>query len=179
MDQLDGIFGAERAGGWIGTKWHKELARGPEKNIRTWGQLGLTGEWASRPIDTFGYSLRYATAIEFSDKVLHSSDKWNGNLLAFGNYPGPDGNTYLEADQIVDHVRADPNAIAYVRYHPKFPADVKILALAGPRGDPSFRIRSIHYRSANIRSGEIRASGSIRSQASRSIRNPRIRPVHA
>ena len=136
MDQLDGVFGSERAGGWIGTKWHKELARGPEKNIRAWGQLGLTGEWASRPIDTFGYSLRYASAMEFSDKVLHSSDKWNGNLLAFGNYPGPDGNTYLEADQIVDHVRADPEAIGYVRYHPKFPSDVKILALGRTAAGP-------------------------------------------
>lgn len=136
MDQLDGIFGSERAGGWIGTKWHEELARGPERNIRTWGQLGLTGEWASRPIHTFGYSLRYATALEFSDKVLHSSDKWNDNLLAFGNYPGPDGNTYLEADQVVDHVRADPGGIAYVRYHPKFPSDVKILAIGRTAAGP-------------------------------------------
>jgi phosphate transport system substrate-binding protein len=136
MDQLDGTFGSERAGGWIGTKWHNELARGPEKNIRTWGQLGLAGDWTSRPIDTYGYSLRYASALEFSDKVLHSSDKWNGNLLAFGNYPGPDGNTYLEADQIVDHVRADPNAIAYVRYHPKFPSDVKILAVGRTAAGP-------------------------------------------
>ena len=136
MDQLDGIFGSERAGGWIGTKWHIELARGPEKNIRSWGQLGLGGIWASRPIDTFGYSLRYATALEFSDKVLHSSDKWNDNLLAFGNYPGPDGNTYLEADQVVDHVRADPGAIAYVRYHPKFPSDVKILAVGKTAAGP-------------------------------------------
>jgi phosphate transport system substrate-binding protein len=136
MDQLDGIFGSERDGGWVGTKWHKEYARGPERNIRTWGQMGLTGEWSSRSIDTFGYSLRYATALEFSDKVLRSSDKWNGNLLAFGNYPGRDGNTYLEADQVVDHVRADPGGIAYVRYHPGFPTDVKILALGRTSAGP-------------------------------------------
>jgi len=121
MTQLDGIFGAQRAGGWIGTTWHPELARGPEKDIRHWGQLGLTGEWTNRPINTYGYSLRYATALEFSDKVLHSTDKWNENLLGFGNYNKADGKTYLEADQIVDHVRDDPNAIAYVRFHPSFP----------------------------------------------------------
>jgi phosphate transport system substrate-binding protein len=136
MDQLDGIFGSERAGGWIGTKWHPEFARGPEKNIRTWGQMGLSGDWGSRSIHTFGYSLRYATALEFSDKVLRSSDKWNGNLLAFGNYPGPDGNTYLEGDQVVDHVRADVGAIGYVRYHPGFPADVKILAVGRTAAGP-------------------------------------------
>lgn len=136
MTQLDGIFGSERAGGWVRTNWHPEFARGPKSNLRTWGQLGVAGDLASKPIDTYGYSLRYATALEFSDKVLHSSDKWNGNLLGFGNYNLPNGKTYLEADQIVDHVRDDPNGIGYVRYHPNFPTDVKILPLgltnAGP-----------------------------------------------
>lgn len=136
MTQLDGIFGSQRAGGWVATDWHPELARGPEKDIRSWGQLGLTGEWASRAIHTYGYSLRYATALEFSDKVMHSSDKWNEDLMAFANFKKPDGKTYLEADQIVDHVRDDPDGIAYVRYHPNFPTDVKILDLgvtdAGP-----------------------------------------------
>ena len=136
MSQLDGIFGAQRAGGWVATDWHPDLARGPEKDIRSWGQLGLPGEWANRPIHTYGYSLRYATALEFSDKVMHSSDKWNENLMAFANFKKSDGKTYLEADQIVDHVRDDPDGIAYVRYHPNFPTDVKILDLgvrdAGP-----------------------------------------------
>ena len=44
VEQLDGIFGAQRTGGWTGTKWTTTNARGPEKNLRTWGQLGLTGE---------------------------------------------------------------------------------------------------------------------------------------
>ena len=136
MTQLDGAFGSQRAGGWVATDWHPELARGPEKNLRTWGQLGLTGEWADRPIDAFGYSLRYATALEFSDKVMHSSDKWNENLMAFANYKRSDGKTYLEADQIVDHVRDDPNGIAYVRYHPNFPKDVRILELGATAAGP-------------------------------------------
>jgi len=38
MTQLDRIFGAQRAGGWIRTTWHPEFARGPEKNLRHWGQ---------------------------------------------------------------------------------------------------------------------------------------------
>ena len=54
LDQLDGILGAERSGGWIGTKWSTAVARGPEKNIRTWGQLGLKGEWADKPTSIFG-----------------------------------------------------------------------------------------------------------------------------
>lgn len=136
ISQLDGMFGSARAGGWVGTDWHKELARGTDKDLRHWGQLGIKGAWTSKPIDTFGYSLRYATALEFSDKVLHSSDKWNDNLLGFGNYLKADGNTYLEADQIADHVRTDPNGIGYVRYHPGFPTDVKILAVGATDAGP-------------------------------------------
>src|SRR6516164_2310319 len=62
MEQLDGIFGSERSGGWeVGANANNNLlftakyARGAEKNIRTWGQLGLTGEWANQPIKTYGY----------------------------------------------------------------------------------------------------------------------------
>jgi phosphate transport system substrate-binding protein len=35
MDQLDGIFGAARSGGYEGTTWHPEAARDASKNIRT------------------------------------------------------------------------------------------------------------------------------------------------
>ena len=56
MKQLDGIFGAERTGGYHenSTSFDPGSARGPEGNIRTWGQLGLTGEWADKPIQTYG-----------------------------------------------------------------------------------------------------------------------------
>ncbi len=140
FSQLDGIFGSQRGGGWVGQIWHPEFARGPEKDIRTWSQLGVDGPLAAQTIHTYGYSLRYATALEFSDKVLHSSDKWNENLVGFGNYEKSDGKTYLEADQIVDHVRDDSTAIAYVRFHPNFPTDVKILDLAATDAGPF-----VHY----------------------------------
>src|SRR2546430_12707998 len=50
------------------------------RSIRTWGQLGLTGDWADKPINMYGFSIRYNTATDFSDKVLKSSDKWNENI---------------------------------------------------------------------------------------------------
>src|SRR5258706_5672875 len=53
MEQLDGIFGVERTAGMRGFKWTPSDGRGPEKNIRTWGQLGLTGGWADKPIQTY------------------------------------------------------------------------------------------------------------------------------
>jgi phosphate transport system substrate-binding protein len=90
MEQLDGIYGAERLGGWIGTDWHPEFARGPEKNIRTWGQLGLTGEWADQQITPYGLNQRYHQAVEISDAILQGSDKWNERLRIYANYVGSD-----------------------------------------------------------------------------------------
>jgi phosphate transport system substrate-binding protein len=149
MKQLDGVFGSVRDGGWVGTNWHHEFSRGPEGDIRAWGQLGLGGEWANRRISVHGYSLRYATAIEFSNKVLQASDKWNGDLHAYANYKRPDGTTYLEADQIFDAVRKDPAAIGYARYHDGFPKDIKILALARDEKSPyvEYSIDSLQNRS--------------------------------
>ena len=136
LAQLDGIFGTVREGGWIGTEWHPEFARGPEKNIRDWGHMGLTGDWAGKHITPHGYAVSYATAIEFSAKILQGSNRWNGDLHDYANYRRPDGTIYLEADQIFDHVRKDPGAIGYARYHAGFPKDVKILKVgrddAGP-----------------------------------------------
>jgi phosphate transport system substrate-binding protein len=86
MEQLDGVFGAERAGGWDGTSWRPNWARGSEKNIRTWGQLGLTGEWADKPINVYGLTLRYHQATEISDRVLKASDKWNERLKIYANF---------------------------------------------------------------------------------------------
>ena len=136
MKQLDSMFGSVRDGGWVGSNWHPEMKRGADQDIRTWGQMGLSGEWASRRITPHGYALRYATAIEFSNKVLQASDKWNGDLHTYANYKRPDGTTYLEADQIFDAVRKDPGAIGYARYHEGFPKDIKILAVAKDDASP-------------------------------------------
>ena len=116
VKQLDGIFGAARDGGWVGTNWRPDLARGPEENIRTWGQLGLTGEWADKPIQVYGFSLRYNTAVDFCDRVLKGSDKWNENIHAYGNYMAPDGKRYVEADQITNAIGKDKYAIGFNRY---------------------------------------------------------------
>jgi phosphate transport system substrate-binding protein len=89
MDQLDRIFGSERTGGWeIGAAADNNLlftgryARGPETNIRSWGQLGLTGDWAERPIQTYGY-VAPGFSTSFERLVMHWSDKWNPNFKEY------------------------------------------------------------------------------------------------
>jgi phosphate transport system substrate-binding protein len=111
MRQLDGIFGSERAGGWDGTSWRPQNARGPEQNIRTWGQLGLTGEWANKPIHVYGLNLRYHQATEISDAVLKGSDKWNESLRIYANYVGKDGKL---GRGLNEDLAKDPYGIAYI-----------------------------------------------------------------
>jgi phosphate transport system substrate-binding protein len=91
MEQLDGIFGAERQGGWEGTSWRPQWVRGAEKNIRIWGQLGVRGEWADKPINPYGLTLRYHQATEISDRVLKASDKWNERLRIYANFVSKEG----------------------------------------------------------------------------------------
>lgn len=135
IEQIDGVFGAARDGGWAGTNFHPEWARGPERNIRTWGQLGLQGAWADKPIHVYGFNLRYNTATDFADRVLHASDKWNENIHAYAHILQPNGKRYIEADQITDALARDPYGIAYNRYRGERPS-VKRIPVAETNAGP-------------------------------------------
>ncbi|MDD3179062.1 MAG: substrate-binding domain-containing protein [Opitutaceae bacterium] len=136
MEQLDGIFGAERSGGWIGTTWHPELARGPEKNIRTWGQLGLTGAWADKPINIYTLNLRYHTMEEISDAIIKGSDKWNENARMYSNVVRADGKIVASFDLVIEGLSQDPYGIAITGIQTLTP-DVKCLALSRKTGEPA------------------------------------------
>ena len=82
MDQLDGIFGAERTAGMRGFKWTPSDGRGPERNIRTWAQVGVQGEWADKPIQTYGHAPSGTTRF-FQWKVMGNGDKWNPNYREY------------------------------------------------------------------------------------------------
>lgn len=148
LEQLDAVFGSARAGGWVGTRWEPAFARGPEKNIRTWDKLGLKGEFAGKRINPYGYSIRYATALEFSNHVLHGSDKWNEDILAFGNYISPEGKRTLQAEEIIARMRADRHGIAYIRWQPGFAEHVKVLKLAKDAAGPfhEFNVANVQAR---------------------------------
>lgn len=115
FEQLDGIFGSEREGGWIrnNQEWSTAVARGPEKDIRTWGQLGLTGDWAEKPINPYGLNLRYEQSLRVSDPILRGSDKWNERIKLYANYPGEGGELKRAADSVADNVASDLYGIGY------------------------------------------------------------------
>src|SRR6202521_528925 len=136
VKQLDGIFGTERDGGYDGTSWRTDIARGPEKNIRTWGQLGLTGEWADKPINVYGDNLRYHIPRTFERLVFQGGDKWNERLHEYANFKNFDGTNTLEAQQVTDALNKDRYGIGYSSVGYLTPK-TKALAIA-PRGSNKY-----------------------------------------
>lgn len=113
MQQLDGVFGTARNGGYDGSVWRNDYPykRGPEENIRTWGQLGLTGEWADKPISACGQSPRANIQVVFQNLVLRGSDQWVEGYQTYANYASPDAKIVPWSLQVQDHLRNDPYAI--------------------------------------------------------------------
>ena len=52
----------------------KSRRRGYKQNLTTWGQLGLTGDWANRPISLYGRNSASGTYGFFKEHVLKNGD---------------------------------------------------------------------------------------------------------
>jgi phosphate transport system substrate-binding protein len=149
MKQLDGVFGGARTGGYVASVWHTEYpyARGPEENIRTWGQLGLTGEWADKPIHPGGQTLRGNQTTQFSDVVLRGSDQFAEGYQAYANYITPDGKINTWSLQAQRGIAKDRYAMYYVSPMSLSP-DMKELAIQDHDGGPYVKrtLETIHDR---------------------------------
>lgn len=123
LAELDAIFGAE----------HR---RGP-RNIRTWDELGLKGEWAGRRIQPYGWKVDEDFALFFREAVLEDSHRWNVDLKEHVHVMRADGTHYDHGQQILDALGKDPwgIAISNVRYAT---GEVKALALARNAGEPYY-----------------------------------------
>lgn len=135
LRQLDGIFGAARTGGYQGTTWHPEVARSAAENIRTWDQLGLTGEWAGKPIHVYGLNLRYHQVNQIELRVFHGGDKWNEDLREYANYARADGTIGIAANELMKDLSRDRYGIAYSGIQNATP-QTKVLPLAAGAGGP-------------------------------------------
>ncbi|MDB6128462.1 MAG: hypothetical protein JWM35_2358 [Verrucomicrobia bacterium] len=123
LAQLDAIFGAE----------HRLGAR----NLRTWGELGLTGEWANRRIQPYGWKIEEDFSFFFRDVVMGGSHRWNEDLKEFAHLIQPDGSTYEHGRRILDALARDPSGIALSNIRFANPA-VKALPLAWKDGGPYY-----------------------------------------
>ena len=122
LAQLDAVFGAE----------HR---RGAPKNFRTWGDLGLTGEWAARPVNLYGWRIDDSFGIYLETHLLNGSHRWNNALREFAHVNRPDGTIYDHGQQILDALAADKFglAVSNVRYASPL---VKPLAIGARDGGP-------------------------------------------
>lgn len=136
MDQLDGIFGCARNGGWAGTSFEASYARGEEENIRTWGEMGLTGEFADAQIEAHAYPTSYSMGETLADKIIKGSDYWVEGLNVHGSYYDENGNAVYTEQDIVASVAADKFAIGIVSGQYFVNDDVKVIAVAGDDGVP-------------------------------------------
>ncbi len=140
LDQIDGIYGAARTGGWDGTKWTTAAARGPEKDLRTWGQLGITGELANQPIRLHGSDVTLSNWADLIEReAFHGGTKWNPTLT---EAPRADISTKAKGktrDQLIlEAVENDPAAIGFIfqRVINANHGDVKVLPLARSASGP-------------------------------------------
>src|SRR6266850_332720 len=77
--------------------------RSSAEDIRTWGRLGLTGDWADKPIHVYGPPLQGAGAITyFQARVFGGGDLWNEDLRE-----------YHDRARMIAELARDPWGIAY------------------------------------------------------------------
>jgi len=121
LAQLDAVFGAEHRRG--------------ERNIRSWGELGLGGAWAQAPIQPYGWKIDEDFALFFREAVLQNSHRWNNTIKEFVHVLRADGSQYDHGQQILDALAKDPRGIAVSNVRYRNPR-VKPVALARQGGGP-------------------------------------------
>jgi phosphate transport system substrate-binding protein len=107
--------------------YSKTRKRGYQETITTWGQLGLGGEWAKKPIAVYGLKPVAGTAVFLRDRLLQGG-QWREGIKEV---------QYAEEgfDEMVDKVAHDPTAIGFATFAHANP-NVKTLALAEKAGGP-------------------------------------------
>ena len=107
------------------------------ENIRTWGQLGLTGEWADKPIQTYGYAPTGMSNF-FELAVFHGGTKWNPNLRQYVETSAKQATTHAgTTDQMMDDLSHDRYGIAWAGLaHADGKPGVKALALSSSSSGP-------------------------------------------
>ena len=99
LAQLDAIFGTE----------HRFMA----DVIRTWGQLGLTGKWADKPINLYAPDAMSGTGRFFRHVVLNDSRMMNwAHLTEFSDTPGAGAETHDAGRKIVAALAQDRFGLA-------------------------------------------------------------------
>jgi phosphate transport system substrate-binding protein len=112
LQQVDAIFSKTRRGGH-------------SKDVKTWGDLGLTGDWATKPISLYGRNSASGTYGYFKEHALFKGDFKD----EVREQPG--------SAAVVQGVASDKYAIGYSGIGYKT-ADVRAVPLAAAEGEDVF-----------------------------------------
>ncbi|MCQ4191287.1 PstS family phosphate ABC transporter substrate-binding protein [Methylocystis suflitae] len=123
LQQVDGIFSKSRKGGL-------------NKDITTWGDVGLTGEWAAKPISLYGRNSASGTYGYFKEVALFEGDYKD----QVKEQPG--------SSAVVQGVASDKFAIGYSGIGYKT-ADVRAVPLAVKAGDKCYDTSAENAYSGN------------------------------
>ena len=146
MDQLARIFGAERTGAWEvgpeasnGLRFTAKYARDASSNIRNWGELGLKGDYANKPIQTYGYSAP-GFKIYMERRLFHWSQKWNENYKEYveeQEATKDDAGHAVASERMLEALSKDKYGIGWAAWlHAKNYPNVKVLPIASKDGGP-------------------------------------------
>ncbi|MDD3180689.1 MAG: hypothetical protein PHQ04_10090 [Opitutaceae bacterium] len=151
IKQLDGIFGSARTGGFAdGYILRSTLGRTAKDDIRTWGQLGLTGEWADKQIQTYGYAMGgFFTFMQ--QRILKGAEiNWNPNYRQYSTAtrtPIEEGDQALTIPHMFRDMSQDRYSLGWGPYEiSKSYPSLKPLALAENDGGPYIELSAESLR---------------------------------
>jgi phosphate transport system substrate-binding protein len=105
-----------------------QLAAAFGSKARTWGDLGLTGEWAGKAIHTYNFDYENDKALFFRRSVFQDRYRWDSATTQFSNQTNSHGETVDSGQLILEALARDPLGIAVSNPH-YANRDVKALAL--------------------------------------------------
>lgn len=116
MQQLEAVFAASKS------------------SVHTWGELGLHGEWANRPIHLYGFSVDNDKSMIFSQLVFHNGERWSAALHESSN--GSGAHPADAGELILRSVADDPDAIGISNVYYATPALKALSIAATPQTSP-------------------------------------------
>jgi phosphate transport system substrate-binding protein len=99
MRQLDSIYSVDRKRGGA--------------PVRTWGDVGLKGEWADKPVHRYGFSLARGFADYLEEAVFLGGRRWNPEIRDFADMPGSLGGVTDGGQRALDAMAKDKYGVAF------------------------------------------------------------------
>lgn len=97
----------------------KQLSLAQVKSIfgcggaNSWGDLGVKGEHANRPVHVYGFEISRGFGYYFQQTVFGGDFRWNPGLVEFADQRLENGKLVDAGKRVLDALAQDPDGIAY------------------------------------------------------------------